>query len=74
MAVAQARRQVTDPIGARGALFISGATEENNLALRGVADWVKTGLTIKFRTEHKVVLDVYKTLDDRALAILCWSC
>ena len=71
MAVAQARRQVAALLNARerGVLFTSGATEANNLALKGVADWVKTGHIITARTEHKAVLDVYKTLADMVFRI-----
>jgi len=46
MAVAQARRQVAALLNVREreVFFTSGVTEVNNLALKGVADWVKTGL------------------------------
>ena len=50
-------------------LFTSGAREANNLALKGVADWVKKGHIITARTEHKAVLDVCKTLADRGFRI-----
>ena len=71
MAVAQARRQVAALLNAREreVVFTSGATEANNLALKGVADWVKTGHIITARTEHKAVLDVCKTLEDRGFRI-----
>ena len=72
MAVAQARRQVASLLNAREreVLFTSGgATEANNLALKGVAGWVETGHIITARTEHKAVLDVYKTLADMVFRI-----
>ena len=71
MAIAQARRQVAALLNARDreVLFTSGATEANNLALKGVADWVKTGHMITAKTEHKAVLDVCKTLEDKGFCI-----
>jgi cysteine desulfurase len=65
-AVEQARAQVADLIGAeaREITFTSGATESDNLALKGVAamyrqagDHVVTGAT-----EHRAVLDVARRL------------
>lgn len=71
MAVAQARRQIAALLNAREReiIFTSGATEANNLALKGVADWVKTGHIVTAKTEHKAVLDVCKTLENRGFKI-----
>ena len=58
-AVERARQQVADLIGAnlREVVFTSGATESNNLAMRGVAAQHRTGHVITAVTEHKAVLD-----------------
>jgi cysteine desulfurase len=66
-AVEQARRQVARLIGAsaREIIFTSGATESDNLALKGVASmYRKKGqhlLTVA--TEHRAVLDPCKRLE-----------
>ena len=71
MSVAQARQQVASLLNAREreVLFTSGATEANNLALKGVADWVKRGHIITAKTEHKAVLDVCKMLEGRGFRL-----
>ncbi len=58
-AVERARQQVADLIGAnlREIVFTSGATESNNLAIRGVAVRKARGHVITVLTEHKAVLD-----------------
>lgn len=65
-AVDRARQQVADLIGAeaREIIFSSGATESNNLALRGVAGMYRTqgNHIITAITEHKAVLDPCKRL------------
>jgi cysteine desulfurase len=66
-AVDQAREQVARLIGAgpREIVFTSGATESNNLALRGVAGMYrqKGNHVITQVTEHKAVLDPCKRLE-----------
>ncbi len=63
-AVENARRQVADLIGAdpREIVWTSGATESNNLALKGAAHAVRADSgkhhLITSRIEHKAVLDV----------------
>jgi cysteine desulfurase len=62
-----ARAQVAALIGAdeREIIFTSGATESNNLAIKGVADMYKSkgNHVITVTTEHKAVLDTCKALE-----------
>ncbi|MDR7092551.1 IscS subfamily cysteine desulfurase [Hydrogenophaga laconesensis] len=66
-AVETAREQVAALIGAdpREIVWTSGATESNNLALKGAAHFYKTKgkhlITVK--TEHKAVLDTMRELE-----------
>jgi cysteine desulfurase len=64
-AVETARRQVADLIGAseREIIFTSGATESNNLAIKGIAArHGRNGRIVTVATEHKAVLDPCKRL------------
>src|SRR5262249_8126720 len=65
-AVDRARQQVAELIGGepREIVFTSGATESNNLALRGVAGMYRTqgNHIITAVTEHKAILDPCKRL------------
>ena len=66
-AVEKAREQIADLIGAdpREIVWTSGATESNNLAIKGAAQFYKTKgkhiITVK--TEHKAVLDTFRELE-----------
>ena len=66
-AVEKAREQVADLIGAdpREIVWTSGATESNNLAIKGAAQFYKSRgkhlITVK--TEHKAVLDTMRELE-----------
>jgi cysteine desulfurase len=66
-AVEKARTQVAELIGAdpREIVWTSGATESNNLAIKGAAQFYKTRgkhiITVK--TEHKAVLDTVRELE-----------
>ncbi|MEC7526318.1 MAG: IscS subfamily cysteine desulfurase [Myxococcota bacterium] len=63
-AVERAREQVAALIGgsAREVVWTSGATESDNLAIKGVAD-ATPGHVITTRIEHKAVLDTCKRLE-----------
>src|SRR5699024_6092992 len=58
-AVEAARRQVADVLNAdpREIVWTSGATEANNLAIKGVLEHCRGGHVITAATEHKAVLD-----------------
>ncbi|WP_316977930.1 IscS subfamily cysteine desulfurase [Shumkonia mesophila] len=66
-AVETARRQVADLIGAeaREIVFTSGATESNNLALKGLAGFYGEGRDhiVTVATEHKCVLETVRQLE-----------
>src|SRR5256714_9596642 len=66
-AVDEARKQSADLIGAppKEIIFPSGATESNNLAIKGVAEMYaeKGNHIITAATEHKAVLDTTKKLE-----------
>lgn len=71
--VEQARQQVADYINAnsREIVWTSGATEANNLALKGAAEFYqqrgKHIITVK--TEHKAVLDSCKALEKQGFRV-----
>jgi cysteine desulfurase len=66
-AVDTARKQVADLVGANAKeiIFTSGATESNNLAIKGVAEMYreKGNHIITAVTEHKAVIDTCKKLE-----------
>jgi cysteine desulfurase len=72
-AVENARTQVADLIGAdpREIVWTSGATESNNLAIKGAANFYKTRgkhlITVK--TEHKAVLDPMRELERQGFEV-----
>lgn len=65
-AVERARRQVAALLGAdrREIFFCSGATEANNLALRGLAENADRRRVVTLATEHPAVLDPLRALAD----------
>ncbi|CAC5375183.1 iscS [Mytilus coruscus] len=66
-AVEKARKQIADLIGAdpREVIFTSGATESNNIAVKGTARFYKSkkNHVITTQTEHKCVLDSCRALE-----------
>jgi cysteine desulfurase len=66
-AVEKARKQVAELIGAseKEIVFTSGATESDNLAIKGVIEFYKEkgDHIITLKTEHKAVLDTCKRLE-----------
>jgi len=66
-AVEKGRKQIADLIGAtaKEIVFTSGATESNNLAIKGVAEMYaeRGNHIITQATEHKAVLDTCKRLE-----------
>ena len=74
-AVMTARRQVADLIGAEAKeiIWTSGATESNNLAIKGIAEKYrdKGNHIITCQTEHKAVLDVCSYLELSGYEVTC---
>jgi cysteine desulfurase len=74
-AVETARRQVALAIGAvpKEIVFTSGATESNNLAIKGAARALraKGDHIITVSTEHKAVLDSCKQLEHDGFRVTC---
>ena len=72
-AVEKARKQIADLIGAtsKEIVFTSGATESNNLAIKGVADMYaeKGNHIITAATEHKATLDTCKRLEKDGIRV-----
>ncbi len=72
-AVEKARKQIADLIGAnpKEIIFTSGATESDNLAIKGVAEMYaeKGNHIITAATEHKAVLDTTKKLEKQGFRI-----
>jgi len=66
-AVEHARKEIADLIGAdpREIIFTSGATESNNMTIKGVARFYKSKKKhiITTQTEHKCVLDSCRVLE-----------
>jgi cysteine desulfurase len=71
--VEKARKQVADLIGAtaKEIVFTSGATESNNLAIKGVAEMYaeKGNHIITAATEHKATLDTCKHLEKQGCRV-----
>ena len=72
-AVEKGRKQIAALIGANAKeiVFTSGATESNNLALKGVAEMYaeKGNHLITAATEHKAVLDTCKHLEKKGCRV-----
>ncbi|WP_085624487.1 MULTISPECIES: cysteine desulfurase family protein [unclassified Pseudomonas] len=71
-AVEQARQQVAECVGAQADALVwtSGATESNNLALKGIAQGLgQPGHLITSQLEHKAVLDTAAELERQGWAV-----
>ena len=72
-AVENARDQVARLIGAdsKEVIFTSGATESNNIAIKGVANFYKDQRNhiITVSTEHKCVLDACRHLENEGFKV-----
>jgi len=72
-AVEKSRKQIAGLIGAtaKEIVFTSGATESNNLALKGVAEMYaeKGNHIITAATEHKAILDTCKRLEKQGVRV-----
>lgn len=72
-AVEKSRKQIASLIGANSKeiIFTSGATESNNLAIKGVAEMYaeKGNHIITAATEHKAVLDTCKHLEKKGCRV-----
>jgi cysteine desulfurase len=75
-AVDTARGQIASLIGAKGKeiIFTSGATESDNLAIKGVVEFYKEkgNHVITCVTEHKAVLDTCKALERQGKATVTY--
>jgi len=75
-AVDEAREQVARLIGAKSKdiIFTSGATESDNLAVRGVVEFYreKGNHVITQVTEHKAILDTCRALERKGLATVTY--
>jgi len=73
LAVENARKQIASLIGAspKEIIFTSGATESNNLAIKGIAEMYaeRGNHIITAATEHKAVLDTCKHLEKRGCRV-----
>ncbi len=72
-AVEKARKQIASLIGAtsKEIVFTSGATESNNLAIKGIAEMYaeKGNHIITAATEHKATLDTCKRLEKEGVRV-----
>jgi cysteine desulfurase len=74
-AVERARAQIAELIGAeaREIVFTSGATESNNLAIKGAARFARDHMgrshVITVATEHKCVLESARRLEDEGVTL-----
>ena len=75
-AVEDAREQVARLIGAKSKdiIFTSGATESDNLAVRGVVEFYreKGNHVVTQVTEHKAILDTCRALERKGLATVTY--
>ncbi len=73
-AVDIACNQIADLVGAdpREIVFTSGATESDNPAIKGAANFIRKGKhIITSKTEHKAVLDTCRQLEREGFEVTC---
>src|SRR5262245_41420077 len=74
-AVEQAREEVASLVGGRfrDVVFTSGATESNNLAIKGAAARAPLGRRhiVTISTEHRAVLDPCRALERDGFRVTC---
>jgi len=70
-ALEKARKIIADKLNAKPneIIFTSGATESNNLALRGIANYYKKGHIITTKIEHASILETCKELEKQGFKI-----
>lgn len=72
-AVERARAQVAELLGAEASeiIFTSGATESNNLAIKGVLEFrgLRQAHVVTSRIEHKCVLDTCRYLETQGARV-----
>jgi len=70
-AVENSRKQIAASIGAdpREVVFTSGATESNNLALKGLAHFYEKKHIITVKTEHKCIIETGRALEQEGCTV-----
>ncbi len=70
-AVNTARKQVANLLGCESeeVVFTSGATESNNMILKGIAQYYKEGHIITSKAEHPSVLETCKFLETQGFSV-----
>jgi cysteine desulfurase len=72
LVVERSRRIIAKTLGVKSKeiLFTSGATESNNLAIKGIAESRKKGKIITVKTEHKCILNCCSELEIKGFNVV----